>query len=276
MARLSAPPLGDRDLLVDGEVIALNDRGVPDFRVLQPRMHVRNRQEVARLVTRVPATLMVFDLLRPTARPHDPAAGGASRAARGAAAGRVALAGARAYDDGDMLFTATLQQGLEGVVSKRRGSRYHFDRRSDDCASSPTATAARSWSAAGARQSAPRTGLAALLVGEVTEDGLAYRGGVGSGIAGATSARLARLLEPYAADASPFRRGPEGGGARGTSGSSRGSWSTSTPTGWATTGCASRRSQGGRDDLTPRTSGERGGRSTSRAALTISNLDKVL
>ena len=32
---LNRSPLGDRDLLVDGEVIALNDRGLPDFRVLQ-------------------------------------------------------------------------------------------------------------------------------------------------------------------------------------------------------------------------------------------------
>ena len=61
---LSAPPLGDRDLMVDGEVIALNERGVPDFRVLQHRMHLRNAKEVARLVKAVPATLMVFDLLR--------------------------------------------------------------------------------------------------------------------------------------------------------------------------------------------------------------------
>ena len=38
---LNRSPLGDRDLLVDGEVIALNDRGLPDFRVLQDRMHVR-------------------------------------------------------------------------------------------------------------------------------------------------------------------------------------------------------------------------------------------
>ena len=42
-------PLGDRDLLVDGEVIALNDRGLPDFRVLQDRMHVRNAAAAARL-----------------------------------------------------------------------------------------------------------------------------------------------------------------------------------------------------------------------------------
>ncbi len=130
---LSDPPLGDRDLLVDGEVIALNERGVPDFRVLQHRMHLRNAKEVARLVKTVPATLMVFDLLRLDGedlsdRPLEE---------RRALLEELPLADSKwqvpaAYDDGDMLFDATLQQGLEGVVSKRRGSRYRFDQRSDD------------------------------------------------------------------------------------------------------------------------------------------------
>ena len=46
---LNRSPLGGRDLLVDGEVIALNERGLPDFRVLQDRMHVRNAAAAARL-----------------------------------------------------------------------------------------------------------------------------------------------------------------------------------------------------------------------------------
>ena len=37
----------ERDVLLDGEIIALNERGVPDFRVLQHRMHVRKATEVA-------------------------------------------------------------------------------------------------------------------------------------------------------------------------------------------------------------------------------------
>src|SRR6478735_204526 len=58
------PPAGHTDLLVDGEIIGLNAVGRPDFGVLQPRMHVRNTREVARLATMIPATYMVFDLLR--------------------------------------------------------------------------------------------------------------------------------------------------------------------------------------------------------------------
>ena len=202
---LSAAPLGERDLLVDGEVIALNDRGVPDFRVLQHRMHVRNAREVARLVTAVPATLMVFDLLRLdgedlTDRPLEE---------RRALLEGLPLAESRwqvpaAYDDGAMLFTATLQQGLEGVVSKRRTSRYRFDQRSDDWRKLAHRHRG-SFVVGGWRPQVGTTDrLAALLVGEPTPRGLLYRGRVGSGIAGATSARLAALLGPLTSDTNPF------------------------------------------------------------------------
>ncbi|MSZ78147.1 MAG: DNA ligase, partial [Actinobacteria bacterium] len=61
---LHVAPLGERDLLVDGEIIALNDRGLPDFRVLQDRMHVRSAATAARQAAARPAIYMVFDLLR--------------------------------------------------------------------------------------------------------------------------------------------------------------------------------------------------------------------
>ena len=202
---LSAPPLGDRDLMVDGEVIALNERGLPDFRVLQHRMHLRNAKEVARLVKSVPATLMVFDLLRLdgedlTGRPLEE---------RRALLEELPLADSTwqvpaAYDDGDMLFDATLAQGLEGVVSKRRASRYRFDQRSEDWRK--LAHRHRGSFVVGGWR--PQVGtanrLASLLVGEQTADGLLYRGRVGSGIAGLTSTRLADLLAPLASDTNPF------------------------------------------------------------------------
>jgi bifunctional non-homologous end joining protein LigD len=48
------------------------------------------------------------------------------------------------------------------------------------------------------------TRLGALLVGQPTPDGLAYRGRVGSGVTGKAASTLRRLLEPLTADASPF------------------------------------------------------------------------
>jgi len=103
-----------------------------------------------------------------------------------------------------MLFDATLQQGLEGIVSKRLTSRYVFGERT------------RHWLKFAHRHRCslvvggwrPQEGttdrLAALLVGEPTPEGLLYRGRVGSGIGGQVSRALTELLEPLLRKTPPF------------------------------------------------------------------------
>ena len=63
-------PMDGRDVLVDGEIIGINDAGVPDFSVIQERMHVRSAGSAARLATAVPVTYMVFDVMRLDGRDH--------------------------------------------------------------------------------------------------------------------------------------------------------------------------------------------------------------
>ncbi|HEX6151345.1 non-homologous end-joining DNA ligase [Nocardioides sp.] len=202
---LTQLPDGSGDLLLDGEMIALNDRGTPDFRVLQHRMHVRNQAEVAKLVGRIPATYMVFDLLRLDGRDTT----GLPLTERRELLESLDLSGSpwqvpASYDDGLMLFQATLDQGLEGIVSKRRTSRYVMDRRTKDWLKFPHRHRG-SFVVGGWRPQVGTTGrLAALLVGQPTADGLMYRGRVGSGIAAATSLMLHDLLEPLRTDSSPF------------------------------------------------------------------------
>ncbi len=204
---LTGSPLPGRDLLVDGEVIALNDDGLPDFRVLQDRMHVRKASAAARLARTVPATYMVFDLLRldgrdlsdePLERRRELLAG------LGVDAPGTGWQVPVAYDDGAMLLEATRQQGLEGVVSKRLGSRYAFGVRTPHWRKLAHRHR-HSYVVGGWRpQEGTEDRLAALLVGETSPDGLLYRGRVGSGIGPREGARLAALLAPYAARASPF------------------------------------------------------------------------
>lgn len=202
---VATSPFGERDLLLDGEVIALNERGIPDFRVLQHRMHVRKQSEVARLVERVPVTYMVFDLLRLdgddlSARPLEERRERLEALGLGETRWQVPAA----YDDGSMLFDATRSQGLEGVVSKRRSSPYRFDTRTPHWLK--LAHRHRGSFVVGGWRPQTDTAdrLAALLVGEMTADGLVYRGRVGSGIAGAKARALQELLTPLATDASPF------------------------------------------------------------------------
>src|SRR6476469_8705031 len=58
-----APLTRGRDLMLDGEVVALGE-GVPSFAQLADRMHVSDARRAARLAESNPVTLLAFDLLR--------------------------------------------------------------------------------------------------------------------------------------------------------------------------------------------------------------------
>ena len=194
-----------RDLLVDGEIIALNEAGLPDFRVLQDRMHGRKAATAARLAEQIPATYLVFDLLRLDGRDlTDQPLERRRELLAGLDLPRTTWQAPASYDDGAMLLEATRQQGLEGVVSKRRDSRYVFGQRSPHWRKLAPRLRG-SYVVGGWRpQEGTADRLGALLVGEPSPAGLAYRGRVGSGIGGAVSRMLGDLLAPLARADSPF------------------------------------------------------------------------
>ena len=199
LTRLDAP-----DALLDGEVVAFAD-GRPSFGALAERMHQRNPRRAQALVASRPVTLLVFDLLRLEGRDlMDGPLERRRQALEGLGLGSDRCQVPPAYDDGEMLWEATRQQRLEGVVSKRLPSRYVPGLRSPHWLKFPHRERA-SWVVGGWR---PETGsadrLGALLVGEPTPDGLVFRGRVGSGVTGRAAARLRELVEPLAAPASPF------------------------------------------------------------------------
>lgn len=202
---LVSAPTGLGDTVVDGEIIALNERGIPDFRVLADRMHVRKPGTVARLAERIPATYMVFDVLRLQGedlcgQPLEER----RRRLDGIDLGRSGWQVPQQYDDGAMLLEATRAQGLEGIVSKRIDSTYRPGERSQHWFK--FAHRHRGTFVVGGWR--PQTGssdrLAALLVGEVTPDGLLYRGRVGSGIGPKQSRSLTEVLAPLVRTSSPF------------------------------------------------------------------------
>ncbi|GAB6986758.1 hypothetical protein JCM10369A_32830 [Nocardioides pyridinolyticus] len=204
-----------RDLVLDGEIIAMNDRGLPDFRVLQDRMHVRDPKKIERLARSAPAFYMAFDLLRLDGRElhHEP------WEVRRELLESIDLQGWQVpptYEDGDMLWAATREQGLEGVVSKRRRSPYAYGVRSADWIKLPHRHRL-SYVVGGWRpQEGTSDRLASLLVGELTADGLLYRGRVGSGIGPRQGKVLAGLVAELGREASPFDNEVPRVDARGT------------------------------------------------------------
>lgn len=193
------------DLLLDGEVVALTG-GVPAFSALADRMHVRSTSRAEALALTNPVTFIAFDLLRLEGRDLT----GQPLEQRRATLEGLGLVGSHwqvpaTYDDGVTLMSATEAQGLEGVVSKKVDSLYHFGRRTSEWLKFPHRRS-ESYVVGGWRHetdSASRLG--ALLVGTPTSHGLSFRGRIGSGLAGRVGQRLLELLHPLAADASPFR-----------------------------------------------------------------------
>ncbi|MHC2187293.1 bifunctional non-homologous end joining protein LigD [Rathayibacter agropyri] len=122
------------DAVLDGEIVALDARGRPDFGALQARGGVTKPHEIEAAVRTTPVHLMVFDLLERggedlTDRDYD---------SRRAELVELVTENERVHVpsvfDGDVeeAMATSLTLGLEGVVVKRRDSRYHEGSRSRD------------------------------------------------------------------------------------------------------------------------------------------------
>jgi bifunctional non-homologous end joining protein LigD len=196
--------LAGRDVLLDGEVVAMS-AGIPTFAALGDRMHVSSAARARTLASTNPVTLLVFDVLRLDGRDLT----GEPWESRREALESLDIGSAHwqmppVYDDGAMLLEATRQQGLEGVLSKKRSSTYKVGRRAKDWLKFPHRPTL-SYVVGGWRHETDSTSrLGALLVGAPGPQGLSFRGRVGSGIAGKAAQRLLELLEPLESDTSPF------------------------------------------------------------------------
>ena len=197
--------LGSRPALLDGEIVAFNAGGRSDFGLLQARMHVA--KPGAGLLRSTPVQLMLFDVLHLEGRsmlasPYDE---------RREALEALALQGEHwsvppaFVGGGQALLDATREQGLEGILAKRRDARYSPGKRSD-CWLKVKHIRRTSAVIAGWKPGAGgRTGrIGSLLLGVQGPAGLEYAGHVGTGFTAATLAMLSEVLEPLRLDTSPF------------------------------------------------------------------------
>ena len=195
-------------VLLDGELVALDAQGRPDFGLLQQRMHVRAPSEALR--TRVPVRLYVFDLLSVDGesllhQTYD------TRRARLLELGlesldRIDVPPSITDLPGGQALEIARAHGLEGVVAKRRTSRYEPGHRSSAWIKTALLNTKEvllgGWTSGEGRRAGS---LGALLLGAHDEQGqLRYLGHVGTGFTDAMLRELLAQLQPLRRPDSPF------------------------------------------------------------------------
>lgn len=201
--------LAGHQAIVDGEIVAMDEHGRPDFGALQNRMH-RTGPEVARMAAARPVSYLVFDLLSWDGEDLL----GVPYAQRRARLDALGIAGHRwvatpwfegnGSGVGADVLAASQENGLEGVVAKRLDSVYRPGVRGPDWRKVKNvrtqSVVVGGWRPGQGRRAG---GIGSLLFGVPDDEGrLVYAGHVGTGFRDQDLADLERMLTPRAT--SPF------------------------------------------------------------------------
>jgi bifunctional non-homologous end joining protein LigD len=187
------------DAVVDGEVCALDDAGRPSFSAMQQAK------------PGTPLVYEVFDVLEIDGEQLTglPLVERRERLEKLVVpSGVVQVSGV--FDDGDALYDAAKEQGLEGVMAKKAASRYKEGARGGDWLKIKTHGRQEfvicGWTKGQGRRSGS---FGALVLG--VRDGKDYRwvGNVGTGFNEKTIAELLTKLRPLERDTTPFAAAPK-------------------------------------------------------------------
>jgi bifunctional non-homologous end joining protein LigD len=203
-------------VILDGEVVAPDEHGRPQFSRLQQRMHQTSVAVINEGMRKYPVSYMVFDVLELDGEstmqlPY---------VERRALLESLKLSGpwwetpGYHVGDGKVVLAASKSQQLEGIVAKRLDSTYEPGRRTRAWLKIKNKNRQEfvigGWSP-GSGNRADHFG--ALLLGYYEGDRLIYAGHVGTGFTRKTLDDLLRRLEALRRDTSPFESTPRIPGA---------------------------------------------------------------
>ncbi len=197
-------------MILDGELVAFDASGKPSFATLQDRAQLKTEREIAAADRNVPVVFYCFDLLY--------FAGidlrGAPYSDRRRYLAQCLLPSPRvqlvhAVEDGAALQTAALASGFEGVVGKRKASRYESGRRSASWVKVKPTHSADFVVGGYTRGKGSRAPLGALLVGYWDKGKLRYASHVGSGFDERALKQTKERLERLQRKICPFVEQPE-------------------------------------------------------------------
>ena len=197
-------------MILDGEIVAFDAGGRPSFGALQERAQLKTEREIAAADQSVPLVFYCFDLLH--------FAGIDLRSApykdRRRYLAQCLLPSPRvqlvhAEEDGIALHAAAVASGFEGVVGKRKESRYEAGGRSASWIKVKPTRSADFVIGGYTRGNGSRAALGAVLVGYWDGDKLRHVSHVGSGFDERSLAQVTKRLAPLKRSTCPFVETPE-------------------------------------------------------------------
>jgi bifunctional non-homologous end joining protein LigD len=197
---------GARQIVLDGEIVAFDERGKPSFQRLQQRMHLASESAVRRRMADIPAVYVIFDVLYLDGHSTMKL----TYEERRALLDELALAG-------PSWLAASREQELEGIMAKRLDSTYEPGKRNRCWLKIKNHLRQELVVGGWMPGEGGRSGrIGSLVVGYYDKRGeeaerrgeeqhLIYAGNVGTGFKEADLATLGTLLEPLRRDTSPFQ-----------------------------------------------------------------------
>ncbi|MGH2934189.1 MAG: DNA ligase D [Gaiellaceae bacterium] len=186
--------------VVDGEVCALDENGRPSFSAMQQGK------------PGTPIVYAVFDLLELDGRPvvDLPLTERREHLEKLLDTSDRTIQLSAAFDDGNALYDAAVEQRLEGVMAKKRGSRYAEGRRTRDWLKIKTHGRQEFVICGYTRGQGRREGrFGALVLGTYRDGELVWVGNCGTGFSDRVIDDLLAKLEPLRRDTVPFREAPK-------------------------------------------------------------------
>ena len=197
----------DGELVLDGEIVALGEDGLPDFEAMQRHANPVARRNLDRVETAPPIIYYAFDLLylEGMSLQRLPLHERKEALLRSLVPGDSLQTIDHVEAQGEALFEAARQTGLEGFVAKERNSAYEPGVRSRHWLKAKH-TQSQEFVVGGYTQGlgerAPTFG--ALILGHHSDAGLTYCGAVGSGFDRAMLEGLAEELRSLETADPPF------------------------------------------------------------------------
>jgi bifunctional non-homologous end joining protein LigD len=199
--------IGNGTAVLDGEIVAVDKKGRPNFGLLQTRMKLTKKADVERAMRETPVQLLLFDILERDGRSlvkDDYDSRRRELEEHVHSSGPVQVPPAFEGELSEAMRTSA-RLGLEGVVAKKRDSSYALGRRSHAWVKLKHHHAQEvvigGWRPGKGRRAGA---VGSLLLGIPGADGLRYVGRVGTGFADRDLEEIRTRLSRIPRKTSPF------------------------------------------------------------------------